>query len=519
MRRESVLFLALVVLGCSAPSDKAGAQVVARDTTAARDSAFAVDTLRALDSALAVDTASIPEAAFSAADSASPVGFRVPWTGDLDGMIKRRFIRVLVTPSQTSFLIDRGSRFGLTFEAMQEFETQLNQRLGLRVKRVRVMYIPVSRDQLLTGVRDGLGDLAVSQIKVTPAGQAIVDFSIPEAQRIREIVVTGVGGPALQNIDDLAGDTVYVRRSSSYWEHTEAVNQRLVAGGRPPIVLRPVPEVLTDDDILEMVHAGTFPATIVDQYLARLWARVLPGIVMHPDAFVSDDGTLAWGFRKGSPELETSVNAFLRTHRQGTLFGNTLIRRYTQGTRFITPVRSGAAQRNFDRMVVLFTRFSDKYDMSTAMMMALGYQESRLNQSAVSPVGAIGVMQVMPPTGRQMNVGDIRQLEPNIHAGIKYMHHLMEVYFPTAPQDMVNRNLLTFASYNAGPNRIRRLRREAANRGLDPDVWFDNVEILAAETIGRETVTYVSNIFKYYVAYQLMLDDRAAREAARETVR
>jgi len=153
------------------------------------------------------------------------------------------------------------------------------------------------------------------------------------------------------------------------------------------------------------------------------------------------------------------------------------------------------------------------------MMMALGYQESRLNQSAVSPVGAIGVMQVMPPTGRQMNVGDIRQLEPNIHAGIKYMHHLMEVYFPTAPQDMVNRNLLTFASYNAGPNRIRRLRREAANRGLDPDVWFDNVEILAAETIGRETVTYVSNIFKYYVAYQLMLDDRAAREAARETVR
>ncbi len=131
----------------------------------------------------------------------------MPWTGDLDGMIKRRFIRVLVTPSQTSFLIDRGSRFGLTFEAMQEFETQLNQRLGLRVKRVRVMYIPVPRDQLLTGVRDGLGDLAVSQIKVTPAGQAIVDFSIPEAQRIREIVVTGTGGPALASIDAMAGRT------------------------------------------------------------------------------------------------------------------------------------------------------------------------------------------------------------------------------------------------------------------------------------------------------------------------
>jgi len=515
MTRLWVAVLALTAVACSTPSDKAGAQAVVPDTTAARDSAFSIDTIRALDSALAVDTATIPEAVFAAADSSSPVGFRVPWKGDLDGMIQRRFIRVLVTPSRTSFFIDRGSRFGLTFEAMQEFETQLNRRLGLRVKRVRVMYIPVPRDQLLTGLRDGLGDLAVSQIKVTPERRTMVDFSIPEAQRIREIVVTGGGGPTLGSIDDLAGAQVYVRRSSSYWEHAETINQRLVAEGKPPIDLRPVPEVLHDEDILEMVHAGVFPATIVDEYLGRLWAQVLPGVVLHPGAVVSTDGELAWAFRKGSPELEKRVNAFLRTHRQGTLFGNTLIRRYTQGTRFIAPVRTSAAQQNFEQLVGLFGRFSDKYQMSTAMMMALGYQESRLNQAAVSPVGAIGVMQVMPATGRQMNVGDIRQLEPNIHAGIRYIHHLMEVYFPTAPSDTVNRTLLTFASYNAGPNRIRRLRREAAARGLDPDVWFDNVETLVAETIGRETVTFVSNIFKYYVAYQLMLDDRAARDAAR----
>ena len=447
------------------------------------------------------------------------MGFRLPWKGDLDGMIERRFIRVLVTPSRTTFFIDKGSRFGLTFEAMQTFETQLNQRLGLRVKRVRVMFIPVPRDRLLTGLRDGLGDLAVSQIKVTPARRAMVDFSIPAAQNIREIVVTGAGGPTLASIDALAGRPVYLRRASSYWEHAEAVNRRLATEGKPPIELRPVPEALRDEDVLEMVHAGTFPATIVDEYMARLWARVLPGIALHPDAFVSEDGTLAWAFRKGSPELEKTANEFLRTHRQGTLFGNTLIRRYTESARFIAPALDRPAPRNFEQMVELFGRFSDKYQMSAAMMLALGYQESRLNQAAVSPRGAIGVMQVMPPTGRLMNVGDIRRLEPNIHAGIKYMHHLMGVYFPTAPQDVVNRTLLTFASYNAGPGRIRRLRREAATRGLDPDVWFDNVEILAAETIGAETVTYVSNIFKYYVAYLLLLEDREAREAARKTVR
>jgi membrane-bound lytic murein transglycosylase MltF len=517
MRREAVWFLCLLS-GCGVPAGKPGAKPVASQSVAP-DAAFALDTIRALDSALAVDTATIPESVFSAADSASPVGFRVPWTGDLDGMIQRRFIRVLVTPSRTSFLIDRGSRFGLTFEAMQEFETQLNQRLGLQVKRVRVMYIPVPRARLLTGLRDGLGDLAVSQIKVTPAGQAMVDFSIPEAERVREIVVTGAGGPELASIDALSGAPVYVRRSSSYWEHAETISRRLVAAGKAPIDLRPAPEALQDEDILEMVHAGVFPATIVDQYLARLWAQVLPGIAMQPGAVVSEDGTLAWAFRKGSPELEQSVNEFLRTHRQGTRFGNTLIRRYTQGTRFIAPVRASAAQQDFQQMLGLFVRFSAKYQMSTAMMTALAYQESRLNHAAVSPVGAIGVMQLMPATGRHMNVGDIRQLEPNIHAGIKYTHHLMEVYFPATPQDTVNRALLTFASYNAGPSRIRRLRREAAARGLDPDVWFGNVEILAAETLGRETVTYVSNIFKYYVAYQLMLDDRAAREAARATMR
>ena len=208
MRREAVWFLCLV-WGCGAPADRPAAK-------AGRDSLASLRTIRrspstrirALDSALAVDTATIPESVFSAADSASPVGFRVPWKGDLDGMIQRRFIRVLVTPSRTSFLIDRGSRFGLTFEAMQEFESQLNQRLGLRVKRVRVMYIPVPRERLLTGLRDGLGDLAVSQIKVTPAGQAMVDFSIPEAQRIREIVVTGAGGPELASIDALSGAPV-----------------------------------------------------------------------------------------------------------------------------------------------------------------------------------------------------------------------------------------------------------------------------------------------------------------------
>jgi len=153
------------------------------------------------------------------------------------------------------------------------------------------------------------------------------------------------------------------------------------------------------------------------------------------------------------------------------------------------------------------------------MLAAQGYQESRLDQSTKSPSGAIGVMQVMPTTGASLNVGDIRQVDANIHAGTKYMRTMLDTYFSDAQLDDLNRNLFAFAAYNAGPTRIAQLRKEAAKRGLNPNVWFDNVERIAAEKIGRETVTYVSNIYKYYVAYTLALEQSADRERARETVK
>ena len=509
MNRALAMALALGSAACGreASTDRAATQSPSQDTASA------------LDSALAQDTASIPESFFLAADSATPVGFQRSWSGDLGGMIERRYIRVLVTPSRTSYFNEMGRPYGISYEAVRAFEEQLNRRLKLGARRVRMMFIPVSRDRLLTGVRDGLGDLAVAQITVTPERRAMVDFSEPTATGVKEIVVTGAVGPELDGVDALSGREVFIRRSSSYWEHAEALNRELTARGKAPVKLREVPEELDDEDILEMVNAGLVPATIVDEYLARLWARVLPNIRPQPASATSTDGAFAWAFRKGSPKLEAEVNAFVRTHRKGTLFGNTVIRRYTGSTRFVATAAETTERKKFEEMIGLFRRYAEKYELDALLMMAQGFQESRLNQAAVSPVGAIGVMQVMPATGRQMNVGDIRQLEPNIHAGTKYMHHLMEVYFPNEPKDLVNRTLLTFASYNAGPNRIRRLRQETAARGLDRNLWFDNVEVLAAEAIGSETVTYVSNIFKYYVAYRLMLQEQEAREAARAKVR
>ena len=193
-------------------------------------------------------------------------------------------------------------------------------------------------------------------------------------------------------------------------------------------------------------------------------------------------------------------------------------RRYLQNVKYVKNAAADAERQKLQAVVELFKKYGAQYNLDYLLMAAQGYQESTLDQNVKSPVGAIGVMQVMPPTGKELNVGDITQVEPNIHAGVKYMRFMMDQYFKDEPMDDLNKGLMTFASYNAGPGRVRQLRREAEKRGLDPNVWFGNVERVASERIGRETVTYVSNIYKYYITYRLLADQRERRAAAKAAV-
>ena len=124
----------------------------------------------------------------------------------------------------------------------------------------------------------------------------------------------------------------------------------------------------------------------------------------------------------------------------------------------------------------------------------------------------------MPATGKELKVGDITQLEPNVHAGVKYIRFMMDQYYANEPMDELNKGLFTFASYNAGPGRIKQLRERAAQRGYDPNKWFNNVEVIASESIGRETVQYVSNIYKYYLAYKMIAEQAEQREKVKKEV-
>ena len=422
-------------------------------------------------------------------------------------------IRVLLPYSKTHYFIDKGTQRGVTYEALKQFENELNTRRKTGNLRVNVVFLPTPLDKLRTALLEGRGDIVAANLTRTAEWADGADFVAPTFTDVKQLVVTGPGAPPIVSVAGLSGQVVHVREQSVYRESLEMLNAALMQQGRAPVDIKFLPGTLEDEDILEMVNAGLVKMTVVNDNTATFWKQVFTKITVHADAAVRTDGTVAMAVRRGSPQLKAELDTFVKTHGRESAFGSATLRRYFQSTRFVKSATDPGELAKFHRMTDLFQKYGDRYDVDWLLMTAQGYQESSLNQNARSQVGAIGVMQLMPQTGKDMNVGDISQLEPNIHAGVKYMRFVVDRNFKNEPMDRLNKELFAFASYNAGPGRVHQLREEAERAGLDPNVWFNNVERIAAKRIGRETVQYVSNIYKYYVAYQLVYTESQERRA------
>ena len=429
-----------------------------------------------------------------------------PFSGDFDSMVERRFIRVLIPYSKTFFFFDGAQPKGLSYERAIQFSKYINKKLKSRHLEVNIVVIPTPRDQLFTSLTLGLGDIAIGNLTVTDNRLKQVDFSDPLLTDVSEIVVTSKGTIPLESALDLTGKTVNVRKSSSYYTSLKHLNTVFSSTGKKLINIRAVDERLEDEDLLEMVNADLIPLIVVDKHKAEFWAKILPNIQLHPKAEVASGGSIGWAFRKNSPQLKKVINEYVKQNKKGTLTGNIVFNRYLKETKYVNNAVQGENIKRFNRVIHFFAKYGDVYDFDYLMLTALAYQESKLKQDLKSKAGAVGVMQILPSTAEDNIVGipDIHKLEPNIHAGTKYLRYIADRYFPaTSGIDPLNRALFSFASYNAGPARVARLRSEAEEKGLNPNIWFNNVEIIAARRIGRETVQYVSNIFKYYVAYKL----------------
>ena len=440
-----------------------------------------------------------------------------PWTGDLDGMVERRVVRMLVTTNATNYFVDLGQQGGATYEAGRLLEKELNQRFKKGNLQLDVVFIPVTRDKLLPALVKGHGDIAAASLTITEGRLKTVDCSDPVTREVKEIVVTGPGAPTIASLEDLSGRRVYARKSSSFFESLQDLNADFAKKGLDPVEIIPADERLETEDILELTNAGVDPITVADDFMVGRWSQVLKDMTPHPEVAVRTGQHFGWAIRKNSPQLKSLLNDFARKNRQGTLMGNIIMKRYFKNAKWIQNPGNEADAERFRSMVALFRKYGEQYDLNYLLITAQAYQESGLDQTKRSGAGAIGVMQLLPSTARDKNVGipNIERLEDNIHAGVKYVRFILDRYYKDAPMGEVDKHLFAFASYNAGPGRITGLRKKAERMGLDPNKWRGNVEVVAAQEIGRETVQYVANIFKYYMAYRLIEKRRLESDSAR----
>jgi membrane-bound lytic murein transglycosylase MltF len=446
-----------------------------------------------------------------------PMPFRViwePWRGDFDGMVERRIIRAVVPYGGYQFYYVDGLPKGAAYDLLQRLESYVNNELGRRNLKVYVVVIPVSRDELIPALLNGHADLVAGDLTITPERADLVDFARPMLKDIDEIIVTGPGAPPVDTLDDLAGEEIVVRESSSYYEHLQFLVTGFESRGLEPPDIHLADEILEAEDLLEMVNGGMIDITVMDDYKAEFWATVFPNIVLRDDLILNKGGSIAWAMRKDSPQFAAKISDFLRKYGKGTLVGNDTYNRYLSSAVHVRCSHTRRALREMQGRTSVFRKYGEKFDFDWLMLVAQAFQESGLQQDRRSPAGAIGIMQIKPSTAADKNVGidDITTINGNVHAGARYMRFIADRYFADDDINDLNRWLFSLAAYNAGPAKINRYRAEAADNGYDPNRWFDNVEIIAARRIGSETVTYVSNVFKYYVGYQITMHHGAIRE-------
>ena len=408
------------------------------------------------------------------------------------------FAGIFVTMAPALLLLNANAQqFGLehiergtAYEYGRLFEQELNKKLAAEKKlkdknlKVRVVFIPVRRDQLLPGLAAGKGDVAAASLTITPERRKLVDFTAAGMNNVSEVLVSGPTSPQVASVDDLSGKEVFVRKSSSYHESLVALNEKFAAEKKPPVAIKDAPETFEDEDLLEILNAGIIPLTIVNKHVADFWKQIFPTLTVHDNVTVRTGAEIAWAIRKDSPLLKAEVDAVAARHKLGTSTGNQVLARYLKSVKYVKNSATEEERKKFFTLLGYFKKYGGQYDFDWLMIAAQAYQESQDQPEARSPAGAVGVMQVLPSTAADpsVNIRNISKIENNIHAGIKYMRFIRDNYLADAPMTR-DRSAICSPSrrYNAGPNRIATMRKGRRPTGLDPNVWFQNVEYRGRE--------------------------------------
>jgi membrane-bound lytic murein transglycosylase MltF len=426
------------------------------------------------------------------------------WSGDLDGMLERRAVRILIVPSKTFFFLNKADTMGLIAETGQEFEKWINKRHAKPPFDIKVVFVPTTRDRIFQDLVDGKGDIAAANLTITAERSNIVDFAKPWLVGVKEILVTGPLAPPITGISDLGGKDIMVRNSSSYYTHLTALNERLQRENRATMTLVPSDENLEDEDLLQMVSAGILPWAVVDAHKAKLWSKILKNLTLREDLAFNQGGEIAWALRKNSPLLRHEIGDFVTAHGR---FTDDLVSEYLHEGAVVRNALAPPEIEKFRALIADFRTYGERYGIDPYMLAAQAYQESSFNQALRMKSGAVGIMQMMESTAHdELGMDDIvTRAEDNIHACAKYLRYIVDKYLADPAISERDKVLMTLAAYNAGPSNLNRFRDKARQQGFNPNVWFGNVEHGAAAVVGQETVQYVGNVHKYYVVYSTLL--------------
>jgi len=420
---------------------------------------------------------------------------------DLPEMIKAKKIRVLTTYSFANYFVSEGQSYGYEYSHMEEFRKFLNKGKGRRDIKVDFYYIPIPYDMLIPALQKGYGDIVAANLTITPERTRDVNFTDPYLWGIKEVLITNKNANRIDTLDDLAGLEIFVREDSSYHFSLKKLNEQFATKDLKPIEIVTLPGLVNTGEIIEMVNAGAIEMTFADSHIASFADKLFPDIKVYDNIILNDDVRFGWMVRKNNPQLKASLNDFIKTIKKGTLLGNINFNRYFKENPWVKKALERKDLNKFSTYAPLFKKYGEKYGIDWMLIAALSFQESRFNPNAKSRYGAVGLMQVLPSTAKEMGISNPESVEDNIHAGVKYLDYVRNRYFSDDNLPMDERVRFTLASYNAGPANIRRSRSTTEDMGYDSTMWFGNVEMGTMKRVGPEPVQYVRNINKYYLSF------------------
>lgn len=459
--------------------------------------------------------------AYASEKSEATVSERInqAFIGDLKEIRERRILRVLVSYNRTNFFHTVKGDRGIEHDLIKEYEKFLNR--GPRRERYKTHVVFLARpfEKLLPDLQAGYGDIVASGLTITPERQSFIDFTQPYIKDVQEILVSHSDINPATSIQELSGKQIVVVSNSSYIIHLEKVNQALGQLGLPAIEIVKADPLLESEDLLEMVNAGLFEYTVVDNHIAEIYQNIYPKIRLQQDFVFHHGGKIAWAINQNLPQLKKSLNSFIRSYaKPGKLLGNSLYKKYFKNPYWIKQPLSLNALDETPCLQYYFEKYAEFFEFDWYLIASQAYQESRFNQKLISRVGALGIMQIKPSTANSkvVRVSNIKDLETNILAGVKYLAFIRDFYFTKPEYSEEDKINFTLAAYNAGPGRIRQLQRIAERKGLNPHKWHYNVEVIARQEIGHETVDYVTKIQKTKIALKLSKELAARKHLLKE---